>query len=101
MEDYHYFQKSRRPEYKSRVERQIGEFLAERQIPFIYEKPTAVMDRGLLRIVYPDFSLQCGLLIEYFILFDPENRPDLNQLPVTNYKLPIGEKRRESTDEHR
>jgi len=66
MDNYHYHPIGRRPEYKSRVERQIGDFLAERQIPFIYEKPTAVMDRGLLRIFYPDFSLQAGLLVEYF-----------------------------------
>ena len=66
MDDYHYLQSGRRPEYKSRVERQIGDLLAERQIPFIYEKPTAVIDDGLTKIWYPDFSLQCGLLLEYF-----------------------------------
>ena len=32
------------PQYKSRAERQIGDLLAEHQIPFIYEKPTAVID---------------------------------------------------------
>ena len=65
MEDYH-FQSGRRPQYKSRMERDIGEFLVDRQIPFIYEKPTSVMDRGLLRLVYPDFTLQYGMLVEYF-----------------------------------
>jgi len=68
MDSENYFQvyTSRRPQYKSRVERQIGDLLAERQIPFIYEKPTAVMDNGKLKIWYPDFSLQCGPLVEYF-----------------------------------
>lgn len=66
MNYYHYHQTGRRPEYKSRVERQIGDFLAERQIPFIYEKPTAVVDNGLTKIWYPDFSLQYGMIIEYF-----------------------------------
>jgi len=64
--EYHYFQSGRRPEYKSRVERQIGDLLAYRQIPFIYEKPTAVIDNDLTKIWHPDFSLQYGLLIEYF-----------------------------------
>lgn len=55
-----------RPEYKSRAERQIADFLVGRRIPFIYEKPTAVMDGSKLKIWYPDFSLQYGVLIEYF-----------------------------------
>jgi hypothetical protein len=66
MDDYHYSQSDRRPQYKSRMERQIGDFLAYRQIPFIYEKPTAVIDDGKTKIWYPDFSLQYGMLIEYF-----------------------------------
>ena len=48
------------------MEREIGGLLTDRRIPFIYEKPTAVMDSGKLKIWYPDFSLQYGLLIEYF-----------------------------------
>lgn len=48
------------------MERQIGDLLTQRHIPFVYEKPTAVMDRGLMRLLYPDFSLQYGMLIEYF-----------------------------------
>ena len=66
MDDYYYHQSGRRPQYKSRVERQIGDLLTARRIPFVYEKPTAVMDRGAVRLWYPDFSLQYGLLIEYF-----------------------------------
>lgn len=56
----------RRPQYKSRAERQIADFLDSRRIPYIYEKPTAVMDAGKLKIWYPDYTLQCGPLIEYF-----------------------------------
>lgn len=66
MDNYHYFQTGRRPQYKSRVERQIGDLLTERSIPFIYEKPTAVIDSGLTKLWHPDYSLQYGLLIEYF-----------------------------------
>lgn len=64
--DEYYYQTGRRPEYKSRIERQIGEFLDSRHIPFIYEKPTAVVDGGKVKIWHPDYSLQCGPLIEYF-----------------------------------
>ena len=60
------YQTGRRPAYRSRAEREIGEFLDSRHIPFIYEKPTAVMDAGQFRTWYPDFALQCGPLIEYF-----------------------------------
>jgi hypothetical protein len=66
MDDYHYFQTGHMPQYKSRVERQIGGLLTDRRIPFIYEKPTAVIDNGLTKIWHPDYSLQYGLLIEYF-----------------------------------
>lgn len=65
MDDCHY-RPGQRPEYKSRMERQIGDFLESRRIPFMYEKPTAVMDSGKLKIWYPDYTLHCGLLIEYF-----------------------------------
>ena len=74
----------RRPNYKSRVERQIGDMLTERRIPFIYEKPTAVMDRGLLRINYPDFSLQSGPLIEYFGVMG-----DRNYMEQARHKLQV------------
>lgn len=66
MDDNYCVQSCRRPAYKSRGERQIGDLLNDRRIPFIYEKPTAVIDKGLTKIWYPDYSLQCGLLIEYF-----------------------------------
>jgi hypothetical protein len=59
-----------RPKYRSSIEREIGDYLVQHNVPFIYEKPTAVMDRDLLRIVYPDFSLQYGLLVEYFGMGD-------------------------------
>ena len=48
------------------MEREIGGLLTDRRIPFVYEKPTAVMDAGKLKVWYPDFSLQYGLIIEYF-----------------------------------
>lgn len=65
MDDYSY-QSGRQPEYKSRTEREIGDYLYSQRIPFIYEKPTAVMDGGKLKLWHPDFSLHHGLIIEYF-----------------------------------
>ena len=57
---------STKPEYKSRGEREIADCLNQYGIPFVYEKPTAVIDSDKLKIWYPDFSLNCGLLVEYF-----------------------------------
>lgn len=53
-------------EYKSRGERAIAGFLGERGIAFDYERPLAIMDRGYLRIWYPDFTLtKDKIIIEY------------------------------------
>ena len=55
------------PPYKSRGEAQVGRLLDRYGIPFFYELPTLVFDRGLYRIWHPDFSLMQheGLIIEY------------------------------------
>lgn len=73
-----------RPCYKSKIEREIGQLLTDRRIPFIYEKPTAVMDNGLLRVWYPDFNLQYGLLIEYFGV-----NGDRDYIERTRHKLKV------------
>ena len=52
--------------YKSRPEYQIAGLLDKYGLPFVYEKPTAVVDAGKTRIWYPDFTLAYGPLIEYF-----------------------------------
>lgn len=58
--------------YKSWGEHRIAGLLDRYGLPFIYEKPTAVMDSGQTRLWYPDFSLAYGILIEYFgIAGDP------------------------------
>jgi hypothetical protein len=52
--------------YRSQPERQIAALLDRYGLPFIYEKPTAVVDGGKSRIWYPDFTLAYGILVEYF-----------------------------------
>lgn len=52
--------------YKSLGEHRIGHLLDKYGLPFTYEKPTAVLDGGKVRLWYPDFTLSYGLLIEYF-----------------------------------
>jgi len=52
--------------YQSRAEREIADLLQRYQVPFLYEKPTAVVDAGKTKLWYPDFTLEYGLLIEYF-----------------------------------
>ena len=52
--------------YKSKPERQIAGLLDRYNIPFIYEKPTAVVDGGHTKLWHPDFTLAHGPIIEYF-----------------------------------
>ncbi len=54
-------------EYKSRAEVQIARLLDREGIAYRYEHPLAVVDRGKVRIWYPDFYLpDYGMIIEYF-----------------------------------
>lgn len=55
------------PPYRSRGEAQVGRLLDRYGIPFFYEMPTAVLDRGRHRTWHPDFTLpyQNGLIVEY------------------------------------
>ena len=54
-------------EYKSKGERAIAGFLTDKKIAFDYEYPLAVIDRGQVRIWYPDFKLpKYGMIIVYF-----------------------------------
>jgi hypothetical protein len=57
---------SRYDPYKSWPEYQIAGLLDQYGLPFIYEKPTAVLDQGKVRLWYPDFTLSYGPVIEYF-----------------------------------
>ena len=68
MEHHQNYQaKSIRPSYKSWGEKQIARLLDRYGISFRYEYPTAVVDRGKVRIYYPDFTLpEYGIIIEYF-----------------------------------
>ena len=55
------------PPYRSRGEAQVGRFFDRYRIPFFYEPALLIMDRGLYRIWYPDFTLpdHQHLVIEY------------------------------------
>ena len=56
-----------RPAYRSKAETQIARLLDREGIPFQYEYPLAVVDRGQVRIWYPDFRLSdYGMIMEYF-----------------------------------
>lgn len=60
------------PPYRSRGEAQVGRMLDQYGIPFFYEQPTLIYDRGHHRIWQPDFSLPTydGLIIEYAGMMD-------------------------------
>ena len=53
--------------YKSRGEAQVGRLLDRYGVPFFYEHPTLIYDRGHHRVWHPDFSLPDynGMIIEY------------------------------------
>ena len=66
IEDYVQDAKAWYHPYKSGPEFRIAGLLDQYGLPFIYEKPTAVMDAGKLRVWYPDFTLSYGPVLEYF-----------------------------------
>ena len=55
------------PPYRSRGEAQVGRLLDRYGIPFFYEMPTVVYDRGRYRVWRPDFTLPTyqNLIVEY------------------------------------
>ena len=60
------------PPYRSRGEARVGRLLDRYGIPFFYEQPTLIYDRGRYRIWRPDFTLPQynGLVIEYAGMMD-------------------------------
>lgn len=60
------------PPYRSRGEAQVGRLLDRYGIPFAYEQPTLIHDRGRDRVWHPDFSLPThgGLILEYAGMMD-------------------------------
>ena len=63
------------PSYRSRGEAQLATMLDRHDIPFIYERPTHVYDRGRHRTWHPDFTLPShgDLIVEYAgMLDDPD-----------------------------
>ena len=68
MESYSHHETEPAPlqSYQSQGERQIASFLDCHKIPFLYEHPLAIVDRGKTRLWYPDFQLPTlGVFIEY------------------------------------
>ena len=55
------------PPYRSRGEAQVGRLLDRYGIPFLYEQPLLIWDRGKYRTWHPDFTLTKydGLILEY------------------------------------
>lgn len=60
------------PPYRSRGEAQVGRLLDRYGIPFFYEYPTPIYDRGRYRTWHPDFTLPTygRLVIEYAGMLD-------------------------------
>lgn len=60
------------PPYRSRGEAQVGRLLDRYGIPFVYECPTQVYDRGRYRTWHPDFTLIAhgSVVVEYAGMMD-------------------------------
>ena len=60
------------PPYRSRGEAQVGRLLDRYNVPFYYEQPLLVLDRGRHRCWHPDFTLPDynGMIIEYAGMMD-------------------------------
>jgi len=60
------------PPYRSRGEAQVGRLLDRYGIPFFYEHPLVVHDRGRYRVWHPDFTLpeHGRLVVEYAGMMD-------------------------------
>lgn len=60
------------PPYRSRGEAQVGRVLDRYGIPFFYEQPTLIYDRGRYRLWHPDFTLpqHNGIVVEYAGMMD-------------------------------
>jgi len=60
------------PPYRSRGEAQVGRLLDRYGIPFFYEHPLVVCDRGRYRVWHPDFTLpdHNRLIVEYAGMMD-------------------------------
>lgn len=58
--------------YRSRGEARVGRVLDQYGIPFYYEQPTLIFDRGRYRVWHPDFTLPShnGLVVEYAGMMD-------------------------------
>ncbi len=53
-------------QYLSKGEKLLTQFMARNKIHYIYEKMTYIVDRGKLRLWYPDFTLpEHKLILEY------------------------------------
>jgi len=58
--------------YRSRGEARVARTLDQHNIPFLYEQPTLIYDRGRHRVWHPDFTLPTynGLIVEYAGMMD-------------------------------
>ena len=53
--------------FKSKAEVQLARLLERNRIRYFYEHPTAVVDKGQVKIWYPDYTLpDYGMIVEYF-----------------------------------
>lgn len=73
--------------FKSKGEMQIARLLDRNNIAYQYERPVAVVDRGKVRIWYPDFDLpEYGMIIEYFGVNGKQDYDEQAKYKIKVYK---------------
>jgi len=73
--------------YISKAEVQIARLLKKEGVAYNYEHPLAVVDRGRVRIWYPDFYLpEYAMIIEYFGVNGDSNYDERTKHKIEVYK---------------
>jgi hypothetical protein len=73
-QDFEYLEAHERLGYKSKGEEQLARLFDREGLSYNYEHALAVVDRGKMRIWYPDFWLKdFGMVVEYFGINGKQN----------------------------
>lgn len=78
---------NKRRGYNSKAELQIARLLEREGVAYNYEHSLAVVDKGRVRIWYPDFYLpEYGVIIEYFGVNGDSNYDERTRHKIEVYK---------------
>jgi hypothetical protein len=86
-QEYRYLNANKDQHYKSWGEEQLARLFEREDISYDYEQPMAVVDKGKLKIWYPDFWLRdYGFVVEYFGINGKQNYDEQARHKMKVYK---------------